>query len=595
MPSSGSKPAAAAWRGLHLSPAATSAAALVVLAICPFIVSAYFASDVLARAMLLAVLALSLDLAWGYTGILCLGQAAFFGVGAYAVAILTMRWGSSWAMPAGFALAVVLPALLAAVVGWFIFFGATSTLYVAIVTLALPVLLSAIDLRISALTGGLTGLSGVPSFPWNSDVATYYLLLGMLGTIIAALLWLMESDFGRLLVAVRDNEQRARFLGYRTPAVRLVAFALSAALAGFAGALYAPFNGFVSYDLLGLTLSTSAIVWVAIGGRGTVAGPLLGALLVNVLEPTLNRALPGYWQLVLGLVFIGVILLLPTGLYGVLSGRRTPGALLRVVEVAPARSTDGSLTVAVHDLRLSFGSLAVLQGLDLSVSTGALHALIGPNGAGKSTLVNVITGLIRPTAGNVAVNGRTVGAKPPDVIARQRILRTFQASNVFETLTVGDNLVLASRGGYWPSAFRRADVLTLPPQAVRILELSGLWERLGERAGALGHGERKWLELCMVLAAEPAIIFLDEPTAGLSPPDRVRVGEVLVALVREHRIGLLLIEHDLDFVKSIAERLTVLSNGKLLADGSVTDVIGDPRVQQIYLGQRAKVAEPGGL
>ena len=582
------------WRASRLSPAVTSAGTLALLAACPMFTSSYFTSDVLARAMLLAVLALSLDLAWGVTGILCLGQSAFFGLGAYAVAILTIRWDSPWAMPAGFLLAIVLPACLAACVGWFVFFGATSTLYVAIVTLALPVLLSAIDLRIAHFTGGLTGLAGVPSFPWNSDIETYYLLLAILVFVTSALLWLVESDLGRLLVAVRDNEQRARFLGYATPAVRLLAFVLSATLAGCAGALYAPYNGFVSYDLLGLTLSTSAIVWVAIGGRGTVAGPLLGALLVNVLEPTLNRVFPGYWQLILGLVFISVILLFPRGLYGILSVQRRPAAARPIADVAPARQTERSLTIAVKNLQLSFGSLFVLQGIDLSVTTGVLHALIGPNGAGKSTLVNVITGLLRTTAGEVAVNGTSISGSAPDIIARRRILRTFQASNVFETLPIGDNLFLARRGGRWPSPFRHAAALPLPPQAVRVLELSGLKTRLGERAAALGHGERKWLELCMVLAAEPAVIFLDEPTAGLSPADRLRTGEVLLALVREHGIGLLLIEHDLDFVKSVAERLTVLSNGQVLADGLANEVVSNARVQQVYLGHRPKPAKVDG-
>lgn len=594
-PAAGVTPRASGlWRAFHLSPAAVSGLVLALLALCPLVVSEYFASAVLARAMLLALLALSLDLAWGYAGILCLGQSAFFGVGAYAVAILGMRWDSSWALPAGIALAVLLPALLAVVVGWFIFFGASSTLYVAIVTLALPVLLSAIDLRISGLTGGLTGLSGVPSFPWDSDAATYYLLLAVLAAVAAGLLWLVRSDFGRLLVAVRDNEQRARFLGYGTSAVRLVAFAGAAALAGLAGALYAPFNGFVSYDLLGLTLSTSAIVWVAIGGRGTVAGPLLGALLVNILEPTLNRAFPGFWQLILGLVFIAVILLFPKGLYGILAPRRARPAAWRVAEAAPARSVEGDLTVSTRGLRLSFGSLAVLQGVDLSVATGILHCLIGPNGAGKSTLVNVITGLLPPTGGEIIVDGKPIGAGAPDLVARRRILRTFQASNVFETLTVGDNLVLARGSGRWPSPLRRTPVLLLPPQTVRVLALSGLRAKLGERAGALGHGERKWLELGMVLAAEPAVIFLDEPTAGLSPTDRLKAGDVLTDLVHRHRIGLLLIEHDLDFVKSIAERLTVLHNGKILADGTVAAVVGDPRVQQIYLGHRAGASETGG-
>ncbi len=590
--SSGPKVVTAVWRASRLSPVVTSAGTLALLAACPLFASSYFTSDVLARAMLLALLALSLDVAWGVTGILCLGQSAFFGLGAYAVAILTIRWGSPWAMPAGFLLAIVLPACLAVCVGWFVFFGATSTLYIAIVTLALPVLLSAIDLRIAHFTGGLTGLAGVPSFPWNSDIETYYLLLAILVFVTSALLWLVESDLGRLLVAVRDNEHRARFLGYATPAVRLLAFVLSAALAGCAGALYAPYNGFVSYDLLGLTLSTSAIVWVAIGGRGTIAGPLLGALLVNVLEPTLNRVFPGYWQLILGLVFISVILLFPGGLYGILSVQRTPAAARRIADVAPARATE--FTIAVKNLQLSFGSLFVLQGIDLSVSTGVLHALIGPNGAGKSTLVNVITGLLRPSAGEVDVNGMSISGSAPDLIARRRILRTFQASNVFETLPVGDNLFLARLGGRWPSPFRRAAVLPLPRQAVRVLELSGLRSRLDERAGALGHGERKWLELSMVLAAEPAVIFLDEPTAGLSPADRLRAGEVLLALVREHGIGLLLIEHDLDFVKSVAERLTVLSNGQVLADGSANEVVSNAGVQQVYLGHRSKPAKVDG-
>jgi branched-chain amino acid transport system permease protein len=582
------------WQALRLSPLSTSTLALAAVGLAPLFVSGYFASDVLARAMLLALVALSLDLAWGYGGILSLGQSAFFGIGAYAVAILTLRWSSSLAAPAGILLALVLPALLAVVVGWFVFHGASSVLYVAIVTLALPVLLSAVDLRIPKVTGGLTGLSGVPYFPWDSDTTTFYVLFVVLVAGVAALHWLVHSDFGRLLMAVRDNEQRARFLGYRTPAIRLVVFALSAAIAGLAGALYAPFNGFVSYDLLGLTLSTNAIVWVALGGRGTIAGPLLGALIVNILEPTLNRAFPGFWLLILGLVFIAVILLFPDGLYGILRGRRPLGAGLRVVAADAAQAPEGALAISARGLRLSFGSLAVLQGVDLTVATGTLHCLIGPNGAGKSSLINVVTGLLRPNAGHVAIEQEPLHAGKPDLVARRRIFRTFQASNVFETLTVGDNLLLARGAGRMASPFRRTTVLDIPPAAFRVLELSGLDAKIGERAGELGHGERKWLELSMVLAAEPAIIFLDEPTAGLSAADRNKAGEVLIELVRRHKLGLLLIEHDLDFVKSIAQRLTVLGNGRILSDGAVAAVIGDPKVQQIYGGGLGEVADGRG-
>jgi branched-chain amino acid transport system permease protein len=570
---------------LRLTPVGANCLIVALLASAPLWVSQYFATDILARAMLLAILALALDLAWGYGGILSLGHSAFFGVGAYAMAIVALHWDSGLAPYVGFVLAILLPAVLAVVVGWFIFFGATSSLYVAIVTLSLPVLLSAIDLRIPKLTGGLTGLSGIPSFPWAEPLYTYYLLLGALMLAIGIVMWIVRSDFGRLLVAVRDNEERARFFGYNTPTLRLFVFVVSAGLAGYAGALYAPYNGFVSHDLLGLVLSTSAIVWVAIGGRGTVAGPVAGALLVNILEPTLNAAFPGFWQLVLGFVFIVVVLLLPSGLFGLVRSQRRPGRTFQIVDAPPRQRTHDRMTVVARKLNLSFGSLAVLRELDLEIETGKLHCLIGPNGAGKSTLVDVMTGRLRPSSGEIIIDGAQAAVLPPDVIVHRGVMRTFQASNVFETQRIGDNLFLAAYNRELVLLARWTNEIVMPSHARRVLELSGLDRKLDTFAGELGHGERKWLELCMVLTAQPAIVILDEPTAGLSSIDRANAGDVLIALVREHGLGLLLIEHDLDFVKSIAERLTVLSQGTIVADGSVQAVAESPVVRQIYLGQ----------
>jgi branched-chain amino acid transport system permease protein len=570
---------------MGLSPSVTIALLFGALAAAPLFVSGYTANDVLARAMILALLAVALDLSWGYGGILSLGHSAFFGTGAYAMAILMLRWDSPAAPMVGLLLAVLMPAGLALLVGWFIFYGATSILYVAIVTLSLPLLLSAVDLRIPHWTGGLTGLSGIPSFPWSTPAITYYLLLAALAAGVLLVYRLTTSDFGRLLLAVRDNEQRARFLGYDTSIVRMLTFALSAALAGFAGALYAPYNGFVSYDLLGFVLSTNAIVWVTVGGRGTLAGPLLGALLINVLEPTLNAAMPGYWQLVLGFTFVVVILLFPSGIYGLLATRR-PGVLggLQLSEGRTGSAVRGDMTITVEHLHMGFGSLLVLQDVELQIRSGALHCLIGPNGAGKSTLVNAVTGLVSPTGGRVLLNGEGINSGTPDQIARRGIMRTFQASDVFETLSIGDNILLARGCGLMPSLVRRSRCLTLPAQAYGVLNLSGLATKLDERAGDLGHGERKWLELSMVLAAEPAIVFLDEPTAGLSAADRVEAGKVLVGLARDHGLGLLLIEHDLDFVRSIADRITVLSGGQVVADGTAESVVNSPVVRDVYVG-----------
>jgi branched-chain amino acid transport system permease protein len=568
----------------RLTPMGANCLIVALLASAPLWVSQYFATDILARAMLLAILALALDLAWGCGGILSLGHSAFFGLGAYAMAIVALRWDSGLAPYAGFVLAILLPALLAVVVGWFMFFGVTSSLYVAIVTLSLPVLLSAIDLRIPKLTGGLTGLSGIPSFPWAEPLYTYYLLLGALMLAIAIVTWIVRSDFGRLLEAVRDNEERARFFGYNTPALRLFIFALSAGLAGYAGALYAPYNGFVSHDLLGLVLSTSAIVWVAIGGRGTVAGPVAGALLVNILEPTLNAAFPGFWQLFLGLIFTVVVLLLPSGLFGLVRSRRPPRNGFEIIDARPGRHTRDRMTVVARKLNVSFGSLEVLHELNLEIETGKVHCLIGPNGAGKSTLVDVITGRLRPSAGEIVIDGAQATFLPPDVIVHLGVMRTFQASKVFETQRIGDNLFLATCNRELALLTQSTNQIAMPLHARRVLQLSGLDRKLDTFAGELGHGERKWLELCMVLAAQPAIIVLDEPTAGLSSVDRANVGKMLISLVREHSLGLLLIEHDLDFVKSIAERLSVLSQGTIVADGSVQAVAESPVVRQIYLG-----------
>lgn len=578
---------------LRLPPAVAIALLFAALLLAPWFVSGYTANDVLARAMILALLAVALDLSWGYGGILSLGHSAFFGTGAYAMAILLARWHSPLAPAVGLGLAMLLPAVLAVLVGLFIFYGATSTLFVAIVTLSLPLLLSAVDLRIPHWTGGLTGLSGIPLFPWNNTV-TYYVILAALLAGVLLVYRLTTSDFGRLLIAVRDNEQRARFLGYNTALVRMLTFALSAALAGFAGALYAPYNGFVSYDLLGFVLSTNAIVWVTVGGRGTLAGALLGALLINVLQPTLNAALPGYWQLILGLIFVLVILLFPSGIYGLVSPRR-PGGVgrLELGVVGSAAKVRRGMRIAVEQLQVAFGSLVVLRDVSFDIQAGTLHCLIGPNGAGKSTLINAVTGLVPPTDGKVLVNGADMRLGRPDRIARNGILRTFQASNVFETLSVGDNIILAHRHGAMPSLVRRTITLLPPAQTHQVLTLSGLADRLSDRGGDLGHGERKWLELAMVLAAEPAIVFLDEPTAGLSSADRIRAGEVLVDLVRQHGLGLLLIEHDLDFVKSIADRITVLSSGGIVADGTVESVANSAVVRDVYLGKTVQTeAEP---
>lgn len=259
--------------------------------IAPFIFSNYVIDDILIKALIFALLAVSLDLAWGYAGILSLGHGAFFGLGAYIMGILIVKTS----IPALHVLAPVLgilgPAVLAMILGLLLFYTKTNELYIAIVTLSLSALAPQLILRIPDLTGGMNGLSGIPLFPFDARTK-YYLIFGFTVLVMYGVNRIVCSDFGRLLIAVRDNEKRTRFLGFNTAFIKLVAFTLSGLIAGIAGVLFPPQNGFISQTLPGFTTSTLAIIWVAIGGRGSLIGPFLATIIINWISPQGLRAFP---------------------------------------------------------------------------------------------------------------------------------------------------------------------------------------------------------------------------------------------------------------------------------------------------------------
>ena len=282
--------------------------------IAPFFLSNYVVGDILIKAMIFGLLAISLDLAWGYTGILSLGHAAFFGFGAYIMGIIIVHWVSPWAITLAVLLGILGPALLAMVIGFLLFYTKTSQLYIAVLTLSLSILAPQLVLRVPEWTGGMNGLSGIPLFPF-SPTGNYYLVFAIVALVIYLTFRIVRSDFGRLLIAVRDNEQRVKFLGFSTSLIRLIAFTLSGAIAGIASVLFPPQNGFISQTLPGFVTSTMAIVWVAVGGRATIMGPFLGAVFINWTSPFLNARFPYLWQLFLGLIFVVIIIVMPGGIY----------------------------------------------------------------------------------------------------------------------------------------------------------------------------------------------------------------------------------------------------------------------------------------
>jgi branched-chain amino acid transport system permease protein len=539
-----------------------------------------------------AMLALSLALVWGQCGILSFGQGAFFSIGAYAVAIGINRWGALYGLVAGVLLGIAIAGALAVVLGRFMFARSTEAFYPALITLALAVVFQQLVLQFPAVTGGYNGVL-IQQTIWPQEVrAGYYLMLGVFALVLAPLVVLVRSDFGRAVVAVRDNEERTRFLGYRSNSIRTGIFALGAALAALAGVLYALNTQSVSPDNAGFDFSTEVLIWVAVGGRAYLVGAALGALIVNIGQQELSGVLVFYWRLLIGLGFIASVLFFPDGLYSIVlrAGRRftrRESMRLVVAQAQPlwtAHTTKGPLLTA-DGVGMSFGRLRAVRDVGLELRAGELRSLIGPNGAGKSTLVSVLSGGLSTAHGKASVLGQGILGQTPEQIAALGLRRKFQSASVFETLSVADNLFLgASRGRISArSLVLRSHEVILAPQVLELAREGGLLERLQEPAGRLGHGDRQWLELCMILAGEPILVLLDEPTAGLTSQERRRIGVSLRGLVAEG-LSVLLIEHDFDFVRDVADRITVMNQGAIVADGSVSDVSADPVVRGIYLG-----------
>ncbi|MCT2537152.1 ATP-binding cassette domain-containing protein [Aquibacillus koreensis] len=557
---------------------------ILILLLLPTVSTDYF-SSLVGKAIIFAIFAISLDLAWGYGGILSLGHSVFFGLGAYAFTITSLNIGTPFGIFLGIVLGVFVPIIIAALVSSFVFFSKTSPFYIGVVTLSLALLAEKMVIRFSSFTGGQNGLSGVPEFPFYG-VPLYYFILLIFVLVVVVSSILVKSDMGKIIMGVRENEERMQFLGFSTPLVRTMIFCLSGSLAGFAGILYASFDGFVSPSLVGFTLGTQVIVWVAIGGRGNIVGAVIGALLINILSPYFNEYFPYVWQSILGLFFIITVVFFPKGIYSFIDKSRKSAVKYDVTvkpqEVKILNSKSNILNI--NNLGVSFGKLSILKDLSLKINTGELQCIIGPNGAGKTTLINAITGRNNPTNGTVVIDSSSIEKERPETIVDKGIARTFQSTNIVGNLTVAENLQLATANGKFQSFYQNTKEIHLSPSTDKLLKLSRLEEKMTLLASELAHGDQQLLELCMAIALEPKVLLLDEPTAGLTGLERKEIGKILIHLAHEDNISILVIEHDIDFVKEIADRVTVLYDGTIAADGTVDQITQSDLVKKVYLG-----------
>jgi len=581
--------------------------AMIVVAIGPFVFDKY-TTNVLIRSFLYAVTVLTVDILWGYTGILTFGQSAFFGIGAYAAALTFTHLGFSPEMAAlSFIGGIVVSMAVAWLVGWIAFWHRASPLYVAVLSLVLPIIVVQLLYSGGKFTGSSSGLVGFEAF--DISVNGWFWIAGGLLITLTAIGWLfVHSDFGRVLVAIRENEKRCQFLGIDTTRIKIILMMAMAAVASIAGYVYACYTVVVAPEIAGFVFGTELVIYTALGGRATLIGPAIGAVLIDLTSAYLSGNLPFIWKLIVGTIFVAVIVVLPQGAAPVVKGlfmrlgaffRRTPGqpaigdiaSLSTLAAVESPSSRPGGVTdfaaLKTENLSRHYGSFKALDTISFEARDGELLSIVGPNGAGKTTLMQCISDGQGRSGGNVWINGQLIGRKSPQAVVKLGIGRSFQNTNMFESLNVSECLRLARYCHERPALFSRETDLALPGAAMRIIEATGLEAIFDSEARNLSHGQKRALELTMVLAIEPSVLLLDEPTAGLTKAERTLIGGILADLSRDDELCVLLIEHDLDFVRQVSSRVIVLHQGGLLMDGTVQEVVASDMVKAVYSGQHA--------
>jgi ABC-type branched-subunit amino acid transport system ATPase component/ABC-type branched-subunit amino acid transport system permease subunit len=560
-------------------------------------------------ALILALWAISYNLMLGYAGMVSFAHAAYYGVGAYTVAILLQRYNISY-----YAALAVAP-LVAGVIGIVTGFVALRAvrLYFSLLTLAISQLLYSVAQGWYGLTGGDNGINGITGPDQLTDYPTlYYFVFVIVGVSLLLMFMLVRSPFGAALLAIRENRERARSVGINVKAYELAVYTIAALFAGLAGALFPLVQPSVVPGMLYWTENATPVVVTLLGGVGSFLGPGLGAFIYTGLNNSLSRDFPYQLDVLLGAVVLGVVLVAPGGFASVpdLLGRlrrrivgegpaatetETKGEAIQMLDVTRAVEAHaiqaepvarGEVLLRVENLSKSFGGLRAVEAVNLEIHEGDRHAIIGPNGAGKSTLFNLITGRMRPSAGRVWFDGRDITARPPHVIARAGIGRAFQITMIFPRLTVLQNLqyaMLAHRGRTvqpWGLADR-----IYRDEAMQLLDAVGLGPYADLPAAQLSHGDQRAIELAISLALGSRMILLDEPTAGMSAFETRKAMELVRRIATERNLTLLFCEHDMSVVFGTARTVTVMHQGRVLTEGTPEKVRSDPEVQAVYLGE----------
>jgi branched-chain amino acid transport system permease protein len=584
-----------------------------------------FTPTTINRILVWGLFGIGFDVLFGFTGLLSFGQSAFFGTGGMVAAYLLTVANFPYVM-----IALAAGTVVSAVVGYLIGLIALrrTGIYFAMTTVAIAEVFYFVEFNpLSDYTGGENGLPGVPTpslhlgfttINFNTDWSLYTFLAFwfFIGIVIA--LRIVRSPVGAILRAIRDNPLRATAVGHNIHGYKLTALVVAAAYAGFAGGLLGVMQGFMPPDAFTFDTSGQLVMQTAIGGAGTLFGPLVGATVWLYLSDLLQTKLHlgATWKLVLGVIFVLLICFLRRGLIGGIAdlyglaigaGKKTgpvdyaasgdtteneqKTARAPAIAAMPARRRDMDRSsgpiLQARGLSKRYGGLVANSDIDFTVDQGELRGIIGPNGAGKTTFFRMLTCEVPPTSGQILFEGRDITSKTVTEACQLGLTKSYQINQLFNRLTVRENLTIAAlaelRGKFKLDLFRSLkSVPRLDEQVERTLALVDLVERTDTPVSDLAYGEKRRLEIGLALATSPSLLLLDEPLAGMSPRERVETVRLLKSIARGRTM--IIIDHDMDSLFELAERVTVLQEGRVLVEGTPDEIKGNAKVQEAYLG-----------
>jgi len=589
------------------------------------------APDTVNRILVWGLFGIGFDILFGYTGLLSFGQSALYGTGGFVAAYLLTRAGFPYVITA-----LVIGMVAAAAVGYLVGLIALrrTGIYFAMITVAIAEVFYFVEFNpLAHWTGGENGLPGVPTPTLNLGFTTLHFTSGwalypflafcyFAGIVIA--LRIVRSPVGAVFRAIRENPLRAAAVGHSVHGYKLAAFVIAAAYAGLAGGLLGVMQAFMPPEAFTFDTSGQLVMQTAIGGRGTLFGPLVGAAVWLFLQDFLQSTLKlgASWKLVLGSVFVLLVFFLRQGIVGAVRDlfgligrkRRAPAQAGGAAAVAqggaadegdaretrveiepattmtPAHHANSLFTGAVLQttgLTKHYGGIVANAGIDFTVNAGELRGIIGPNGAGKSTFFKMLTCEVHPTSGTIVFEGRDITGMGVTDVCQLGLTKSYQVNQLFNRLTVRENVTIAAlaelRGRFRLDLLRGLGKIPgLREQVERTLELVDLAERMDAPVSELAYGEKRRLEVGLALASSPSLLLLDEPLAGMSPRERVETVKLLKSISQGRTM--IIIDHDVDSLFELAERVTVMHGGRVLLEGTPDEIKGNDTVQEAYLG-----------